>query len=124
MSDHTIKATYQFLAADLNTDAVIGLILGPKGKRGRLLAWGVLCTVSLTGSTGLLEIGTAGSVTKFATLTLPNTTAIARVDGVEVEKYSGNLTRVGINPDEVVRIGCDGVATAGDGNVFITIEWY
>jgi hypothetical protein len=122
MSDHTIKATYQFPGAVLSSAAVVGRILGPKGKTGHLLAWGVLCTTSLTGSAGQLNIGKAGEATAYATLTLPNTTAPARVDGLERPTY-GAVSRTLIDPDTIVEIAATADPTAGAGTIFITIEW-
>jgi len=122
MSDHTIKATYQFPGAVLSSAAVVGRILGPKGKKGKLLAWGVLCTTDLTGTAGQLNIGNSGNATAFATLSLPNTTAPARVDGVETPTY-GAVSRTLIDPDMVVEIAATAAPTAGAGTIFVTIEW-
>ncbi len=120
MSEHIIHATYQFqqTLSSANTSRIIG----PTGKRGTLTSFGVLCTTSLTGSEGLLSIGTSGTPTEFATLTLPNTTAPAKVEGVEVIQYARGI-QAGIGVDEAVELTNDAAPTAGAGIIFVTIDW-
>lgn len=120
MSQHIIQASYQF--AQTLSAANTSRILGPPGLRGTLTSFSVLCTTSLTGSTGLLSIGTSGIPTQFATLTLPNTTAPAKVDGVVVVQQARGI-QAGIGPDEVVELTNDAAPGAGAGIIFITIDW-
>jgi len=115
-----ITATYGF--AQTFSTANTAFVLGPKGKRGSIVDVRILCTVSLTGAAGLLSIGTPANPTLFGTMTLPNTTAVAEVNGLlELTHVDGLQTRIG--PDEWVEFTNDAAPTAGAGILFITIDW-
>lgn len=122
MSAHIIYTSHKFPNAALDAAAVVGRIVGPVGRRGRVTSLTVLCTVDLTGSVGAVNVGNAGAAAAYMSLTLPNTTAPARVDGTLSITYDrGGYQRS--NPDEVIEIAAGGEPSAGDGDITVTAEW-
>lgn len=120
MSEHIIHASYQF--TQTLSSANTARLIGPKGKIGTIKSIDILCTTGLTGTAGLLSIGVSGDAARFATHTLPNTSASERVDGLEtINRVNGLQTRIG--PDDVVELTNTADPTAGAGIIFINIDW-
>ncbi len=122
MSSHIIYATYRFPAASVASDAVVGRIVGPVGMRGKITSMTALATTTITTTPGTLTAGHSGNDAAFMTLTLPLTTAPARVDGVLSIVYDrGGYQRS--NPDQVIEIAAGGEPAAGAADICVTVEW-
>lgn len=122
MSSHIIHGTYRFAALALDSDAVIGRIVGPVGMRGKVTSMTAMATTTITTTPGTLTAGHSGDDDAYMTLTLPLTTAPARVDGV----LSINYSRGGYpqsNPDLIIEIAAGGEPAAGAADIVVTVEW-
>ncbi len=122
MSDHIIYTCHKFPAASVASAAVIGRIVGPVGRRGRVTSVTALATTTLTDTPGTLTVGNSGNAAAYGTLTLPLTTAPARIDGILSIPYDrGGLPQS--NPDQVIEIAAGGEPTAGAADITVTAEW-
>ena len=113
-----LQATYRFPAAAIDTAGVIGRIAGPDGKTGRVTSVSVLCTVQLTGGDSLINVGNSGDADAYGVYTVPATAANARAAGSYAEGVENRVAA-----DSVIEVSSDGGATAGDGDVVVTVEW-
>ena len=122
MSSHIIHATYRFPAVSVASAAVIGRIVGPVGLRGRITSMTALATTTLTSTPGTVTLGHSGAAAAYATLTLPLTTAPARIDGVlSIVSEGGGYTQS--NPDLVIEMAAGGQPVAGAADIVVTVEW-
>lgn len=119
---HIIHGTYRFPAASVASAAVVGRIVGPVGKRGKITSVTALATTTLTTNPGTLTVGYSGAAAAYMTLSLPLTTAPARIDGVLSIAYVGGGYPQS-NPDRVIEIAAGGEPVAGAADICVTVEW-
>lgn len=111
--------TYSFPAAAVDTDAVIGYLAGPSGMKGHVAAVITVVTVEVTVAAAVLTLGVSGDLDAYVSAA---SVAIGAAGTV-----SNTFTRgatVEIPADTAVILESGGEATAGDGNVFVVIDWY
>jgi predicted RecA/RadA family phage recombinase len=112
------SAVYRFPAATLSTAAIIGRIVGPAGKSGRLIDIGNVVTTGVTVAANTIDVGLTADVDAFGTLSVPVSSAGAVANGMT------RGTDDDIPADTVVEVSTNGECTAGAGDVLVTIEWY
>ena len=118
--ENAIHATYRFPAAPIDTDAVIGYIVGPEGKEGRLVSVGVVVTVTTATNPTIIEVGISGTVSKYGYCTVAAVTAPAAENTDTISDTDDNQ----IPADSLVIVGSDGGAASGDGDVIVVIAWF
>jgi len=112
------SATYRFPAAALATAAIIGRIVGPAGKSGRLVDVASVVTTGVTAAAVTVDVGTTGAVASAGTATIPVSAAAA---------VSNNAVLVSqhiLAADTVVEVSTNGECTAGAADLLVTIDWY
>jgi len=126
-----IQTTYIAAGAAIDTAAVIGrfpALEHPEngGLTGRIVGVMVQCTVQLTGAgPSVISIGDGSDANKFGTISVADTAANARAvvtftDGETVDSTNGSNR---IPADTVITLTSDGGHTAGDGDVYLVVEW-
>jgi len=126
-----IQTTYFTLAAAIDTAAVTSTWPSLEsaqggGLTGRITGCAVLCTVQLTGAgPSVLSIGDGTDANAYGTISVPDTAAgalaaITYTDGPTVDSTNG-LSR--IPADSLIVVTSDGGHTAGDGDIYLTVEW-
>ena len=111
---------YQFPAAAVDTAAVIGRILGPAGKQGRLMGIASAVTADVTVAAAGIRVGSTSDPDAYGTHSIPVSSADAVVTTYTDLTSDSNL----IPADSLVEIDSDGAATAGDADLFVTIKWF
>lgn len=113
-----ISALYQFPAIDLATTSEMW-IKGPSGAEGRLIGVSSVITVTTTTANVVVTVGTQADPDAYCAVhTIP-------FDVAEVSQ--NGFTRGAderIPADTLISVIQDGGADAGDGDLFILIEWY
>lgn len=118
------QTTFVAAAAAIDTAAVIGTfptIEHPEngGLTGRIIGLMVLCTVQLTGAgPSVISIGDGTDADAYGTFSIADTAAGARA---EVTYTPGVASR--IPADGIIVLTSDGGHTAGDGDVYLMVEW-
>lgn len=111
-------ANYRFPAATLTSAAVVGRILGPAGKSGRLVGISTIVTTGVTVAAASVELGVAADTDKYGSASVPVSSANAGVNTVTAG------TEHVIPADTVLDVYTDGGATAGAADINVTIAWY
>lgn len=109
---------YRFAAAALATAAIVGRIIGPAGKQGRLVDIGSVVTTGVTAAAVTVDVGLTADVDAFGTLSTPISSANAVANGMT--RGDTNI----IPADTVVEVSTNGECTAGAGDLLVGIEWY
>lgn len=125
-----IQTTYFTLAAALDTSAVFGTYPSLEnakggGLTGRITGFAVYCTAELTTTDTLISIGDGTDPNAYGVITVPPTATAAValvtfVDGPDTDSTNG-LSRIPV--DSKIVLTSNGGAAAGDGDVYLTIEW-
>lgn len=116
--DQGIHATYRFPAAAVDTDAAIGTIVGPAGKKGRLLDVASIVTVEVTVASSAINVGNADNDARYGVHTQPIGAAGVTTNGIT----RGSSEYIPADTDVVV--SSDGGATAGDSDIVVHIVWF
>lgn len=116
--DQGIHATYRFPAAAVDTDAAIGTIVGPAGKKGRLIGVSSVITVEVTGAAAVINVGNADNDGRYGVHNVPIGAA-----GVTTNGFTRGATEY-IAADSDVVVSSTGSATAGDGDILVHIVWF
>lgn len=109
---------YRFPAATISAAAVVGRIIGPSGKEGRLVDIGFVTTTGVTVAAGTIDVGLTADVDAFGTLTVPVQAANAVTNGMV------RGTDEDIPADTVIEVSANGECTAGAGDILVAIDWY
>lgn len=119
-------AVYRFPAATLSSAGIIGRIIGPSGKQGRLIDIGCVVTTGVTVAANTIDVGLTADVDAFGTLTVPISAANAVSNGMVRTDTDGDgvYDDVDIPADTVVEVSTNGECTAGAGDVLVMIDWY
>lgn len=119
--DNPLRMTYRFAAAALASAAIVGRVIGPKGKVGRVAGLEVITTTATTVAACTLTVGPNGAASP-VNLDIP-ITAINL--GVAIERDEDTLIQqTELAADTLVEITAGGECTAGAGDLLVTIEWY
>lgn len=123
------RRVYRFPAVAIDTAAVFGRFTGPLGKIGRVRGMEYIITTATTVAVSLITCGNNG-----ATLPAAMTVAIAaanlggRMTAAQVKAAGADdvagTNDVELTADAVVEVASDGGATAGDGDITVTVDWY
>jgi hypothetical protein len=116
--DNPDVGVYRFPAATLSTGAVIGRIIGPAGKRGRLIDVGVIVTTGVTVAANTLSVGDGTDADAYGVHTTPVAAAASGHNGIV-----RGVDEV-IDANSVVVLTTGGECTAGAGDVLVTIGWF
>jgi len=108
---------YRFAAATLSTAAIIGRIMGPSGKQGRLIDISDVVTTGVTAAANTTDVGLTADVDAFGTLSTPISSANAVHNGM-----TRGATNI-IPADTVVEVSTNGECTAGAADILVAIEW-
>lgn len=116
--DQGIHATYRFPTAAVDTDAVIGRIVGPAGKKGRLLDVASVVINEVTDASAKISVGNADNDARYGYHTQPIGAAAVTTNGIT----RGTSEYIAADSDVVV--SSDGGATAGDSDIVVHIVWF
>lgn len=127
--DNADRRVYRFAALTLSAAAVVGRVIGPLGKQGRVRGMEYIVTTATTVAVTTVTAGNNGAVLP-AALTIP----VSAVDlggamSAAQIKAAGAEVVVGVNDvelaaDTVVEITSDGGATAGAAGITVAIDWF
>ena len=111
------------LTFDIASSGVKTLLPGPVGKAARLHDFTALAAAEITGTTGLLRIGTVATPAALGTYTTPATSAFTFVEGTLSRTYADSDAAT-VSPDTLITIDSDGANTAGQVTAVLYIEWF
>lgn len=115
-----LTLTYFLQAATLSSAAVLGTIIGPKGKVGRLKALGVVVTTATTDAATIVSVGTFADGDAYGTLSVPVASADAGYNDFTDLTSDDNL----IAADTGLEVSTNGGCTAGAGSIVVVIDWF
>lgn len=118
--DNPVRMTYSILGAAVDSAGVLLTMCGPKGMQGRLVSITFVATVATTVAITKLSVGTVGDTDLYGINNVP-IAAIAAVSNTT------SVLTTDANPmpaDTAVALATDGGSTAGDGNVYVVIDWF
>ena len=110
--------TYIVRAGVLTSAAVIGQIMPPAGKSGRLISISTIVTTAVTGAAASVEVGVSGDTDGYGL----GSVAVSSI-GAAVNATTDGVTNV-IPADTVVDIYTDGGGTLGGADITVIIDWY
>ena len=114
------RRTYRFPAVAIDTAAIFGRFQGPAGKVGRVRGIEYVLTAATTVAASTLTVDTVAGLT--TPITCPVPVKAINLGGATTKA----LLKAGsdLPADTVVTVESDGGATAGDGDVIVTVDWY
>lgn len=138
MYDNAERKVYDLGLRDFAGGAVVDIpaIVGPAGKRGRVVGMAVQLTEAVVGTSTAptLTAGSSAGDASYGTLTLPNTTAVGALINEDNDTdalpdfvsgtASGNTE---VPADGSIYARCTlavGGTITGQGNVQLTVDWY
>lgn len=124
------RRVYHFLGQAIDTGGpILGNFQGPPGKQGRVRAIDFAITVDTTVAVTLLTVGVNGAVAP-ATVTVPIGVAgvIGQMTAAQIAA-AGAAEVVGTNDviltaDTNIELTTNQGATAGDADIYITVDWF
>lgn len=121
--DSPLRETYRFPAATLSSAAVVGRLIGPAGRVGRVVNVSHVVTTNVTVAAAAVTVGNNGEASP-VTHTVPISSAnaaaaIARDDSTLLGQGETYLAA-----DTLVEVASDGGPTAGAADLIVTIDWY
>lgn len=115
--------TYRFAAATISAAGVIGRVIGPAGKRGRVIGAEYVVTTDVTVAASVLTVDTnAGLVSPFSfgvEVAAANAGGAATKAELDAQDVDAELPA-----DTTIEIQTDGGSTAGAVDLALTIQWY
>ena len=122
--DNALTITYKFPAAAVDTAAVMGRLRGPDGLKGRIRSMDYVMVAATTVAVSNLIVGIAADTDKFASSVVPITAINGGASDVTLAADAATGEKAIIDADADVIITSDGGATAGDCDIYITIDWF
>jgi hypothetical protein len=113
-----VTAVYRFPAAALSSAAVVGRIISPSGMAGRIIDVGHIVTTGVTVAASSVTVGTSADPDAYATHSVPVSSAGAGGNGATIVQNHE------ITADSVIEVATGGEATAGAGDLLVTVAWY
>jgi hypothetical protein len=111
-------AVYRFPAAVLTSAAVVGRIVGPEGRKGRVVDISHVVTTGVTVAAASVTVGSNADPDAYATGSVPVSSVNSVGNGAtKVQNHE-------IPADSLVEIATDGGATAGAADLLVMINWY
>lgn len=118
--DNPLVTTHFIQAASLTSAAVLMNIVGPTGRKGRVVGLTAAVTTGVTVAAATLTVGSPADADAYATLSVP----VGAVDSVANAPVlltdDDNL----IPEDGVVELATGGEATAGAASLTLVIAWF
>lgn len=114
------RRTYRFPAVAIDTAAIFGRFQGPAGKVGRVRGIEYVLTAATTVAASVVTVDTVDGLTVPPILNVP----------VQAVNLGGSTTEAllkagdDLPADTVVTVESNGGATAGDGDVIVTVDWF
>lgn len=119
--DHPLQITYKFPAsAVLSTAGVAGRLIGPAGKRGRVLGCQGILTTATTGAASQILVGTAADPDANLVVDVPVQAINTGVQASDANIRAGAL----LDADTVYQVSGDGAATAGAADITLVVGWF
>ena len=118
--DNGNTVVYRFPAITVSSAAVLGRIIGPKGKAGRLVSVSGVVTTALLGTTGQLEIGISGDSDKYGELSLPATLVNL---GLNTDTITDTDTYQ-LPEDTIIDVSSTADLTSGAIDALVEIAWF
>lgn len=127
--DNADQRVYRFPAVTISAAAVVGRIIGPAGKVGRVRGMEYIVTTGVTVAASSVTVGNNGAVAP-AAISIPIASANdgGAMTAAEV-KAAGAAVVAGTNDvelaaDTVVEIASDGGSTAGAVDLVVNVDWF
>ena len=119
--DKPLRETYFLAAVDISPTIVLASVVGPKGRKGRIVNFSYVLTTAVTVADNVLTVGPNADASP-VTLTQAFTgSAIGANDAItNAQAYA----HVELAADTNVEIASDGGCTAGAADIALTVEWY
>jgi hypothetical protein len=119
--DNALRETYRVPGASLTGGAaVLDRVIGPAGKRGRVVNVSHVVTTGVTVAASTVTIDTNAGVTTPVAHTVPISSADAGA-AIAAASLAGQTE---LPADTVVEIQTDGASTAGAVDLVVTIDWF
>jgi len=115
--DNALRESYNFVGVDVGAGGIEQEIVGPSGKRGRVVNVSYVVTTVLVG-TADIDVGPNGAPT--VSLTIPTNAA----DGDSGSASAELKGQTDLAADTVCEISTDGGATSGVVDLVVTIDWF
>ncbi len=127
--DNADRRTYQFLNVAVDTGTILGRLIGPLGKVGRVRGMEFIIINATTDAPTLITCGVNGA-TLPAAMTIPiaagdlgGAMTAVQIDAAGAVEVAG-VNDVELTADTVVDITTDQGATAGDADITVVIDWF
>ena len=120
MYDNPIHITYSLRAASVIADANLLDVVGPPGKKGRLVSIATVVTTGVTVAASTVVVGTDATNALYGSLAIPVSAADAVANNATISTSDSNE----MPADTRFVIGSGGGATAGAVNLDVTVAWY
>ena len=117
--DNALRETYRFPAATISAAAVVGRLVGPAGKTGRVVNVSHVVTTDVTVAAGTVTVGPNGAASP-VTHTVPISAANAAV-AIPATSLKGQTL---LAADTLVEVAAGGEPTAGAADLIVTIDWF
>lgn len=123
------RRVYRFAAAALDTAAIFGRFIGPAGKLGRVRGIECIVTAALTVAVTNVIVGVNGAVLPAAmqipilAINLGHVMSAAELALAGADEVAGTNDVI-LTADTVIECSSDGGATAGDGDIIVTVDWF
>lgn len=117
--DNALRETYRFPAATISAAAVVGRLIGPAGKVGRVVNISTVVTTDVTVAAGTVTVGNNGAAAP-ATHTVPVSAANAAL----AAPYADLQGNDALAADTLVEVAAGGEPTAGAADIIVTVDWY
>lgn len=99
-------------------------ITGPAGKTGRVLAMNAVANLGTTVAASSFTLKNNASAVTYARMAVPITAIELPIGPFTIDDVSDSPVDIGRIPaDAVLELDGDGLATAGNLDVWVTIEW-
>lgn len=119
--DKPLRETYFLAAADLSGAAVLASVVGPKGRKGRIVNLSYVLTTAVTVADNVLSVGPNGDASPITLTQAFTGSAIGDNDAItNAQAYA----HAELAADTNVEIASDGGCTAGAADIALTVEWY
>ena len=114
------QRTYRFPAAAIAAAGVLGRVIGPAGRRGRVIGAEYVVTTGITGAASAITVDTNAGLTGPFTFDAE----VAGVNSGGVASAAELKAGAELPADTVIEVQTDGGASAGAADLVITIQWY
>lgn len=115
-----IYTTHNVNAATLSTAAELIQLVGPAGKRGRIIDVTCVVTTGVTVAANSINVGTVSDGDAYATLSVPISAADSVANDATILTDDDNL----IPANSAVVVATGGECTAGAGSVTVVVAWF